>query len=101
MNKRKFRTISEIELEHYAKHPKELKDYLEVALEEYQKDGNERAFFSSLAVITKINGGFTKISQATGLNREHLYRALSPKGNPKFSTVVQILHSLGISLKIA
>jgi probable addiction module antidote protein len=101
MSKRKFRTINEIELEYYTKHPEEIKDYLEAALEEYQKDGNERAFLSSLALITKINGGFTKISQATGLNREHLYRALSSKGNPRFSTIIQILHSLGLNLKVA
>ena len=101
MSKRKFRTLDEVEIEYFEKHPKEIKQYLEVALEEYQKDDNEKAFLASLAVIAKVRGGFSKISRETGLNREHLYRALSREGDPKFSTVVQILHSLGLNLKVA
>lgn len=101
MNKRKFRTVNEIEAKYYTKHPKEIKEYLEVALEEYQKDGNEKAFLAALAMVAKIKGGFTKLSNVTGLNREHLYRALSEDGDPKFSTVVEIIHALGMSLKVA
>jgi probable addiction module antidote protein len=101
MNKRKFRTLNEIEEEYFAKNPKEIKQYLEVALEEYQKDGNEKAFLASLAVVAKTRGGFTKLSREVGLNREHLYRALSKNGDPKFSTVIHILNSLGVNLKVA
>ncbi|OGS18199.1 MAG: putative addiction module antidote protein [Elusimicrobia bacterium RIFOXYA2_FULL_40_6] len=101
MNKRKLRTFDEVELEYFKKHPSELKMYLEIALEEYQKDGNERAFFASLAVIAKVKGGFTKLSKKTGLNRENLYRTLSKNGDPKFSTVIQILNCLGLNLKVA
>jgi len=101
MSKRKFRTLEEAEIKYFKKHPREIKDYLEVALEEFQNDGNEEAFLSSLAVIAKAHGGFMKLSNATGLNREHLYRALSSKGDPKFSTVVEVLNSLGLSLKVA
>lgn len=101
MNKRKFRTLEEVEIEYFSRHPKEIKQYLEVALEEYQKDSDEKAFLASLAVIAKVKGGFSKISKQTGLNREHLYRALSKEGDPKFSTVMQILHSLGVNLKVA
>lgn len=101
MNKRKFRTLEEVEMEYFTKHPKEIKQYLKVAMEEYDKDGNEKAFLASLAVVAKVNGGFTKLSKEAGLNREHLYRALSKNGDPKFSTIMQILHSLGLSLKVA
>ena len=101
MNKRKFRALEEIEIEYFTKHPKEIKQYLEVAMEEYDKDGNEKAFLASLAVVAKVNGGFSKLSKEAGLNREHLYRALSKNGDPKFSTIMQILHSLGLSLKVA
>lgn len=100
MKKRQYRTLDEVELEYYNKHPKEIKDYLATALEEYQKDGNKKAFHFSLALAAKVNGGFTKLSKETGLNREHLYKALSPKGDPKFSTIMEILHSLGIALKV-
>ena len=101
MRKRKFRTMDEVEIEYYTRHPEEIKDYLEAALEEYQIDGNKRAFLTSLALAAKVNGGFTKLSKETGLNREHLYKALSPDGDPKFSTIMDIIHSLGVSLKVA
>ena len=101
MKKRKYRTLENAEIEYFKKHPKDIKGYIEAALEAYQKDGNKKAFLSSLAVIAKVKGGFSRISKHTGLNREHLYRALSSEGDPKFSTVIEIFHSLGISLKVA
>ena len=101
MGKRKFRTFDEIEFKYFKKHPKELKEYIEVALEEYQKDGNEKAFLASLAVAAKVHGGFSKLSKETGLNRENLYRALSNRQDPRFSTVINVLSTLGFSLKIA
>jgi len=101
MNKSKFRTLEEVEIEYFTKHPKEIKQYLEVAMEEYEKDGNEKVFLASLAVVAKVKGGFSKLAKEAGLNREHLYRALSKNGDPKFSTIMQILHSLGLSLKVA
>lgn len=100
MNKRKYRTFKETEVEYFQNHPKEIKDYLEVALEEYQKDGDKKAFFTSLAIIAKTKGGFVKLAKETGFNREHLYKALSEEGDPKFSTVTEIFHSLGLSLKV-
>jgi probable addiction module antidote protein len=101
MNKRKFRTFGEAQLEHYAKHPRELKSFIEVAFDEYLKDSDEKAFLSALAVATKVRGGFGKLAKETGLNREHLYKALSNKGDPKFSMVIDIIRSLGLSLKVA
>jgi len=100
MNTRKYRTVEEARLEYYKKHPKEVKDYLSVALEEYQKDGDEKAFLYALAFATKVHGGFSKLSKATGLNRENLYRALSKHSDPRFSTIMQVLTTLGFSLTI-
>lgn len=77
------------------------KTFTEIALEEYQKDGDEKAFLSALAIAVKVHGGFSKISKETGINREHLYRALSKKGDPRFSTVINVIHSLGLDLKVA
>jgi probable addiction module antidote protein len=101
MNRRKTRTLDEAEVEYFIKHPGEIKQYLDVALAEYQQNGNEKAFLAALAVIARVKGGFTSISQKTGLNREHLYRALSKNGDPQFSTVIHVLHCLGLKLKVA
>lgn len=100
MNKWKYRTLEEVELEHFTKHPKRLKTYLTVALEEYQKDGDEKAFLYALSIATRVHGGFSKLSKATGLNRENLYRALSKRSDPRLSTIMQVLGTLGFSLTI-
>lgn len=101
MSKRKFRTIDEVMVEHYKKNPEELKGYLSVALEEYQKDGDEKAFLSSLSMAARVHGGFSRLSEKTGLNRENLYRSLSDRSDPRLSTVMLVLRALGFSLKIA
>lgn len=101
MNKRKFRTFNDAQIEHYKKNPKELKILIKVALEEFQKDGDEEAFLSALALAAKIRGGFVKLAKDSGINREHLYRALSENGDPRLSTFVQVIQSLGLSLKVA
>ena len=100
MNKKKLRTFDEVQLEHYKKHPQELKTYVGVALEEYQKDGDEKAFLSALSLAARVHGGFSKLSKATGLNRENLYRALSDRSDPRLSTIMQVLGTLGFSLTI-
>ena len=100
MDKRKYRTFDEYELEYFTKHPKEIKPYLAVALEEYQKDGDEKAFLSALSMATRVQGGFSKLSKATGLNRENLYRALSGRSHPRLSTIRQVMNTLGFSLTI-
>ena len=100
MNKKKLRTFDEAQIEHYKKHPKELKVYIGVALEEYQKDGNEKAFLSALSMATRVHGGFSKLAKATGLNRENLYRALSERSDPRLSTIMQVLNNLGLSLTV-
>jgi len=100
MSKRKFRTFDDVQVEHYRKHPAELKSYMRVALEEYQKDGDEKAFLAALSVAARVHGGFGQLAKETGLNRENLYRALSEHADPRFSTVMRVLSTMGFSLKI-
>jgi len=100
MNKKNLRTFDGAQLDHYKKHPKELKAYIGIALEEYQKDGDEKAFLSALSLAARVQGGFSKLSKATGLNRENLYRALSNRSDPRLSTIMQVLGTLGFSLTI-
>ncbi len=100
MNRRKLRTFDNFEIEYFKKHSSELKKYIEVALAEYQKDGDEKAFLASLSVAARVHGGFTRLAKETGLNRENLYRALSDRSDPRFSTIMQVLSKLGYSLKI-
>jgi probable addiction module antidote protein len=45
--------------------------------------------------------GMTQIARATGLGRESLYKALSPEGNPELGTVLKVVQSLGLRLRVA
>ena len=101
MNKRQFRTFDEAQVEFYKKHPEKLKGHISVALSEYQKDGDEKAFLSALSMATTVHGGFSKVAKSTGLNRAHLYKALSRHGDPRLSTIMQVMGTLGLSLKVS
>ena len=56
------------------------------------------AFLVGLRDIVAVRGGMTQLSEATGLAREALYRALSPGGNPRLSSLRLILAALGLQL---
>ncbi|MCF6775651.1 putative addiction module antidote protein [Thiotrichales bacterium 19X7-9] len=75
--------------------------YLEVALEEYELDGDTNAFMLALKHVVEAYGGVGWLAQETGLDRVHLYRVLSNKGNPRFFTLDRILKALGFRLSIA
>jgi probable addiction module antidote protein len=45
--------------------------------------------------------GMAKVARQAGLGRESLYKALRPKGNPAFATVLKVVDALGLSLTAA
>ncbi len=74
--------------------------YLSVALETYEEDGDTQAFLLALRDVADARGGMTKLAEKTSLNRQSLYKALSPQGNPRLDTLGNILHGLGFRLDI-
>jgi probable addiction module antidote protein len=38
------------------------------------------------------------VAKTAGIQRESLYRALSPRGNPRFSTLVAVTRAMGLKL---
>ncbi|MCI5123492.1 MAG: putative addiction module antidote protein [Candidatus Electrothrix sp. AR5] len=74
--------------------------YVEIAIENYEGDGDTEAFLLALRDVAKAQGGMGKLAEKTGLNRQNLYKALSAKGNPKFLTIEQILSGLGFRLSV-
>jgi len=68
--------------------------YLEAALEE----GDPAVVSAALGDIARAKG-MTNIARKTGLGRESLYKALSPEGNPEFSTVLKVVKALGLRLR--
>lgn len=67
--------------------------YLEAALEE----GDATLVAAALGDIARARG-MAEIARQTGLGRESLYKALSPDGNPEFSTVLKVVRALGLRL---
>ena len=82
------------------KDPEEAKVYLEVALEEYEQDNDKEAFLLALRNVAEAQGGISALAGRTNLNRQNLYRALSPRGNPRLATIGAILHGLGFRLSV-
>lgn len=66
--------------------------YLEAAF----NDGSPGPIAATLGDVTKAEG-MIKIVKA-GLGRESLYKAISPDGNPGFTTVLKVLHALELRL---
>ena len=79
---------------------KEAAVFLQVALEEYENDGDFSAFLMAVRQIVDAQGGIGHLANSTKLNRENLYRTLSGKTNPKLNTLGLILNSLGFKLQI-
>lgn len=69
--------------------------YLDAALE----DDDPALLAAALGDIARAKG-MSDIARESGLGRESLYKALSPEGNPEFGTVLKVMHSLGLRLKV-
>jgi len=67
--------------------------YLEAALD----DGDPALIAAAVGDIARAKG-MSQIARKTGLGRESLYKALSPDGNPEFSTVLKVVRALGLRL---
>lgn len=80
--------------------PEEARIYLEVALEEYEKDHDLEAFLLALRDVAQARGGLADLAKKAHLSRQSLYKTLSTAGNPKLYTLGNILKGLGFRLAI-
>jgi probable addiction module antidote protein len=94
--RRKRSASYEKELRASLKNPDEALAYLRVSFQ----DDDPRIFLTALRRVAQANGGFTELAARTGLNRENLYRTLSPTGNPKLGNIEAILRSFGMKLTV-
>lgn len=74
--------------------------YINEALEQYSIDHNKELFLATLKEAIIARGGITKISKETHINRQHIYKMLSDKGNPSFDNIGSLLNALGLQLKV-
>ena len=90
MNKEKISNYDAVE---YLESEEDMAAYFEAALQE----NDAGLIAAALGDIARAKG-MTQISKKTGLGRESLYKALSPEGNPEFSTILKVVKALGITL---
>jgi len=70
-------------------------EYLTAALD----DPNPDVFLSAIGDVAKARG-MTGVAERTGLGRESLYKAFAPGAKPRYETVIKVLQSLGVKLRV-
>jgi probable addiction module antidote protein len=77
----------------YLKNDDDIAAYLEAVMEE---GGDDPSYLvHALGVVARAQN-ISKLARTAGMSREGLYKALSGKGNPSFSTVVKVARALGL-----
>jgi probable addiction module antidote protein len=64
------------------------------------ESGNAAYIAKAIGVVARARG-MTAVAKDAGVAREALYRALSEDGDPRLSTLVNVLRALGIHLTAA
>jgi probable addiction module antidote protein len=80
----------------YLDSDKVIAEYLTAALE----DRNPDVFLSAVGNVAKARG-MSAIAESTGLGRESLYKAFAPGAKPRYDTVLKVLQSFGVKLKVS
>ncbi|HEV2601134.1 MAG TPA: addiction module antidote protein [Candidatus Babeliales bacterium] len=94
--KRQFRDFQDLLLEQL-QDPQETAAYLKAAL----ADPDERVFLLALRDVLQAQGGnIADLAEETDLNKQNLYRMLSKKGNPRFTSLITVLNAIGFEMDI-
>lgn len=78
------------------KDPEFAAEYLKAALEDADEP---RVLLIALRHVAQARG-IAQIAKAAGVQRESLYRALSPNGNPRLSTLFAVAKAVGLKLTV-
>ena len=98
---RKLRTLHEFLMERFAADSEEAIEYLNVALEEYQEDGD--TLFTPLLGLQQVieaRGGVSEVAKKIGIAPQVLWDALSSEKAPRLDTFNTILQALECRLSI-
>ena len=80
----------------YLSTPQEVAEYIDAALEE----DDPKLLLAALRHVANSKGGMAMLSTETGLGRESLYKSLSDTGNPKLSTIIEVMKAFGLHLTV-
>ena len=97
---RKLRTLHEFLMERFAADTEEAISYLDMALEEYQEDGDTLFFLLGLQHVIEARGGVSEVAKKIGIAPQVLSDVLSSEKAPRLDTLNTILQGLGCRLSI-
>lgn len=69
-------------------------EYLTAAAE----DGSAEQLLIALRNVAEAHGGLGVVAGITNLNRQSIYKILSPDGNPTLTTLLSLLGPLGLKI---
>ena len=78
------------------KDPIEASEYFNAVL----KEGDINLLLVALRDVAEAQGGISKLSRHTKMNRAHLYQMLSKHGNPRIHSVESILKVFGLRIGV-
>lgn len=77
--------------------PQFASEYLKAAMED---EDEPRVLLVALRRIAEARGGIAQVARKAGVERESLHRALSRRGNPRFSTLSAVARAVGLRLTV-
>ena len=87
--------VREFDAAYHLDNPKVIAAYLEEAF-----GTGDTAFIAHAFKTVARARGMEELAERLGMSRSGLYKALGPEGNPSFSTMLQLLSSLGMSVSV-
>jgi probable addiction module antidote protein len=60
--------------------------------------GDATCIANALGIVARVRG-MSAVAKEAGVTREALYKALSPTGDPRLSTLLGVVKALGVTLK--
>ena len=77
--------------------PEYAAECVKVALEEMEDPATCAAALLALRTVAEAYG-MAKVAEDAGIQRESLYRALSPSGNPTLKTLMAVMKAVGLRI---
>ena len=75
----------------------DIRDFICAAIDE---NSNDLAYLNHVLNVAAKARGMQQLAKDTGVTRQALYKALSPDGNPQFSTILKIINALGLRFRV-
>ena len=79
--------------------PKFAKHYLEISIENYEKDGDTEILLQAIRDVVEAQGGVEKLAASTNGNFQHLSNAFDSKNGSRLDDLLDMLLVLGFKIE--